>query len=73
MENIKKIAEFIKTNRASIATIAAASLVFLLGRGLIQQDTAQLIGAILAALGIGADIRAYAQAKATAKAAGANK
>ena len=50
------ILDFLSGKKASIATIIGAVIVFLLGRGIIQQDVAELISAIMVALGLTANI-----------------
>jgi len=50
------IIEFLSGKKTTIATILAAILVYLQGRGYIQTDTATLISAIMVALGLTANV-----------------
>ncbi len=51
-----KIIEFLSGKKTTIATIIGALVVFLIGRGYIAQDVAELISAIMIALGLTANI-----------------
>ena len=49
------IIEFLSGKKTTIATIIGALVVFSLGRGYIAQDVANLISAIMVALGLSAN------------------
>ena len=51
-----KIWDFLQGKKTSIATISGAILIFLLNRGTIDAELAQLISVILAGLGISANV-----------------
>jgi hypothetical protein len=51
-----KIIEWLSGKKTTIATIVGALIVFALGRGYIQQDIAELVSAIMLALGLTANI-----------------
>ncbi len=53
---IGKIIEFLSGKKTSMATIISAVVIFSLGRGYIQQDVAELISAIMIAIGLTANI-----------------
>lgn len=50
------ILDWLSGKKATIATVIGAVVVFCLGRGWIQQDIAELISAIMVALGLTANI-----------------
>jgi len=53
---MKKILLWLSGKKTTIATIIGAVVVFALGRGYIAQDVAELISAIMIALGLTANI-----------------
>ena len=53
---MKKILLWLSGKKTTIATIISAIVVFALGRGYIAQDVAELISAIMIALGLTANI-----------------
>ena len=50
------IIEFLSGKKTTIATIIGVVVVFCLGRGYIAQDVAELISAIMVALGLTANV-----------------
>jgi hypothetical protein len=62
-----KILQFLSGKKTTIAAIIGAFLIFALGRGWITNDVAELISAIMVALGLSANIataRYYAKKQA---------
>lgn len=53
---MKKILIWLSGKKTTIATVISALIIFLIGRGLIAQDVAELISAIMIALGLTANI-----------------
>ena len=53
---MKKILLWLSGKKTTIATVISALVIFLIGRGLIAQDVAELISAIMIALGLTANI-----------------
>jgi len=53
---MKSILIWLSGKKATIATVIGALVVFALGRGYIAQDIAELISAIMVALGLTANI-----------------
>ena len=53
---MKKILIWLSGKKTTIATVIGAVVVFALGRGYIAQDVAELISAIMVALGLTANI-----------------
>lgn len=53
---MKNFLLFLQGKKTTIATILGALIVFSLGRGFIQQDVADLLSAIMIALGLSANI-----------------
>ncbi len=53
---MEKILIWLSGKKTTIATIVSALVIFAIGRGYIQQDVAELISAIMIALGLGANI-----------------
>lgn len=53
---MKNILIWLSGKKTTIATVLGAIVIFLLGRGLIAQDVAELISAIMIALGLTANI-----------------
>ena len=51
-----KILIWLSGKKTTIATVISALVIFLIGRGLIAQDVAELISAIMIALGLTANI-----------------
>lgn len=62
---MSKVIEFLSGKKTTIATIIGALIVFALGRGYIQQDIAELLSAIMIALGLTANVatKAYYDSK----------
>ncbi len=53
---MNKILIWLSGKKTTIATVISALVIFLIGRGLIAQDVAELISAIMIALGLTANI-----------------
>jgi len=53
---MKKILIWLSGKKTTIATVISALVIFLIGRGLIAQDVAELISTIMIALGLTANI-----------------
>ena len=53
---MKNILIWLSGKKTTIATVLSAIVIFLLGRGLIAQDVAELISAVMIALGLTANI-----------------
>ena len=53
---MNKILIWLSGKKTTIATVISALIIFLIGRGLIAQDVAELISAIMIALGLTANI-----------------
>lgn len=53
---MNKILIWLSGKKTTIATVISALVIFLVGRGLIAQDVAELISAIMIALGLTANI-----------------
>jgi len=53
---MNKILIWLSGKKTTIATVISALVIFLIGRGLIAQDVAELISAIMIALGLSANI-----------------
>jgi len=53
---MNKILIWLSGKKTTIATVISAFVIFLIGRGLIAQDVAELISAIMIALGLTANI-----------------
>lgn len=62
-----KVLDFLRGKKATIFAILGAIVVFLLGRGYIQQDLADLISAILVILGAGVNAVDYKIGKMTGR------
>jgi len=62
-----KVLDFLRGKKATIFSILGAIVVFLLGRGYIQQDLADLISAILVILGAGVNAVDYKIGKMTGR------
>lgn len=56
---MKKLWLFLQGKKTSIATISGVIIVYLLNKGMIDADTAQLISLILAGLGLSANTGSY--------------
>ena len=53
---MNKILIWLSGKKTTIATVISALVIFLIGRGLIAQDVAELISAVMIALGLTANI-----------------
>lgn len=53
---MNKILIWLSGKKTTIATVISALVIFLIGRGIIAQDVAELISAIMVALGLSANI-----------------
>lgn len=53
---MNKILIWLSGKKTTIATVISALVIFLIGRGIIAQDVAELISAIMIALGLSANI-----------------
>jgi len=53
---MNKILIWLSGKKTTIATVISALVIFLIGRGLIAQDVAELISAIMIAIGLTANI-----------------
>ena len=53
---MNKILMWLSGKKTTIATVISALVIFLIGRGLIAQDVAELISTIMIALGLTANI-----------------
>lgn len=53
---MKELLIWLSGKKTTIATVISALVIFLIGRGIIAQDVAELISAIMIALGLSANI-----------------